>query len=82
MVEQETGVLFYRDAGDIFQDPDLLRSKLPQPYRMIDKVLNYILELTWSKIVVIEEKKERFRNRLKTPKCRFSDIIKVNLHSK
>lgn len=38
------------DAGDYLQDPELWEDQLPQPYRMIDHLLNSMLDNTWQQI--------------------------------
>ena len=38
------------DEDDFINDPELIRDDLPQPYRMIDKVLSIIIDDTWDEI--------------------------------
>ena len=45
------------DEDDYLQDPELLRDVLPQPYRMIDKILSMVLDNVWDIISI----KERYR---------------------
>ncbi|XP_041365295.1 WD repeat-containing protein 93-like isoform X2 [Gigantopelta aegis] len=45
------------DEDDYLQDPELLRDDLPQPYRMIDKILSMVLDTVWDIISI----KERYR---------------------
>ena len=47
------------DTKDFLQDPEMWEDKLPQPYRLINNILNDFLDLIWVKI----EKKELLRQR-------------------
>lgn len=37
-------------SGDYLQDPELWRDRLPQPFRMIDRLLEELLSRTWEQI--------------------------------
>jgi len=39
------------DSSQYVEDPSLFRDELPQPYRMINKLLESILDCTWDAIV-------------------------------
>lgn len=43
------------DDNDYLLDPDQMRDILPQPYRMIDKILTQIIESAWE---IIESKEK------------------------
>ena len=55
------------DPRDYLQDPDLLTDKLPQPFRMLDKLLKDILYKTWERIEVRAVEREREAARVKIP---------------
>ncbi|XP_075260670.1 WD repeat-containing protein 93-like isoform X1 [Convolutriloba macropyga] len=52
---------------DFILDPEILFDYLPQPYRMIDKMLELVLDITWEKIEVIEAEKARRAAERKVP---------------
>ena len=56
------------EDDDYLQDPDQLRDVLPQPYRMINKVLEKLLEDVWTIIEVKENKRLAEQRRIKPPK--------------
>lgn len=56
------------DDDDYLQDPDQLRDSLPQPYRMINKVLKKLLEDVWDIIELKENKRLAEDRKIKPPK--------------
>lgn len=57
------------DAKDFLQDPEMWEDKLPQPYRLIDNILNDFLELTWARIEERELLRQRDAVQVKVPSC-------------
>lgn len=37
-------------SGDFLEDPEMWRDRLPQPFRMIDRLLDDLLSRTWEEI--------------------------------
>ncbi|XP_076465084.1 WD repeat-containing protein 93-like isoform X2 [Babylonia areolata] len=56
------------EDDDYLQDPDQMRDSLPQPYRMIDKVLNKLLEDAWDIIEMKENKRLADERKIRPPK--------------
>ncbi|KAK3602510.1 hypothetical protein CHS0354_029323 [Potamilus streckersoni] len=63
------------DEDDYLLDPEQLRDTLPQPYRMVDKVLNLILEEVWNVISKREEKRMQEARKVKPPRYQHSAHI-------
>ena len=53
---------------DFIQDPDQLRDELPQPYRMINKVLDNLLDAAWEEAVNNENQRIVESGKVKPPK--------------
>lgn len=53
---------FY-NPNDYLQDPELWRDELPQPFRMINDVLQDLLDSTWNSILEAERKKREEASR-------------------
>ncbi|ESP05506.1 hypothetical protein LOTGIDRAFT_228061 [Lottia gigantea] len=62
---------------DFTADPDLLRDKLPQPYRLINKIIDNVVEKAWTYISKVEEKKFKELNRVRPPS--YDCSVKLNL---
>lgn len=60
-------------------DPDLLHDSLPQPFRMVGKVLDGVLERAWDVISDREAAKVTQRSRRKIPQVEFSDEVTVGI---
>nr|XP_023697769.1 WD repeat-containing protein 93 isoform X2 [Paramormyrops kingsleyae] len=58
-------------------DPDLLHDSLPQPFRMIGKVLDGVLDRAWGVISDREAARVTERSRRKIPQVEFSDEVKL-----
>ncbi|KAK7115868.1 WD repeat-containing protein 93-like isoform X2 [Littorina saxatilis] len=56
------------DDDDYLQDPDQMRDILPQPYRMINKVLDKLLEDVWDILESKENKRPGEKRKPKPPK--------------
>ena len=59
-----------REEGDFAIDPDQLHDKLPQPFRLVDKILNSLFEEAWSQIAKRQSEMEFEANRRHLPKVR------------
>uniref|UniRef100_H2YG23 Uncharacterized protein n=1 Tax=Ciona savignyi TaxID=51511 RepID=H2YG23_CIOSA len=55
------------EDGVFLLDPELVVDELPQPFRMIDKILTGIVEDTWDVIVDRQVKREAELRRIKPP---------------
>ncbi|KAK3097698.1 hypothetical protein FSP39_012246 [Pinctada imbricata] len=55
------------DEDDYITDPDQLKDKLPQPYRMIDKVLTQFLDDVWEIIEKRENKRLEESRKIRPP---------------
>lgn len=56
---------FY-NPKDYLQDPELWRDELPQPFRMIDAVLQELLGIAWNSILEAERQKREEASRPRT----------------
>ena len=58
---------------DYLQDPELWRDELPQPFRMINDVLQELLSIAWSSILAVEQQRREEAARPRTsrlvPSC-------------
>lgn len=63
MVEFETRVCFEPANEDMFRDPYSAKSRLPQPYRMLDKMVVEVFERAWSQIDELNKKRDRISAR-------------------
>lgn len=66
------------DDDDYLQDPDQLRDVLPQPYRMINKVLDKIFADAWDIIQAKENRRLAEERKIKPPKY---EGVKIQPHS-
>ena len=55
------------DEDDFIQDPDQVRDLLPQPYRMIDKVVNNLFDRAWDIISSRESERVAEATRIRPP---------------
>ncbi|XP_069138449.1 WD repeat-containing protein 93-like isoform X3 [Argopecten irradians] len=60
---------------DYVQDPEQLKDHLPQPYRMLDKVLNKVFEDAWAIIEQRENAALEEARRFKPPQFDFEEAI-------
>lgn len=56
-------------SEDYLQDPELWLDRLPQPFRMIDGLLQELLSRTWEAIETRELQRETERTRVQIPKA-------------
>ena len=54
-------------SGDYLQDPELWVDRLPQPFRMIDGILQDLLANAWETIETRELQRETARTRVRIP---------------
>ena len=66
---------FSDDSKDYLLDPDLWLDKLPQPFQMIDEVLQEFLDQVWEKIESRDIVRKQEEARVKVPE--FSDGLQV-----
>lgn len=65
------------DSTLYLQDPELLFDVLPQPYRMINKILDLICDRAWEVLAIWIVEQEKEAARFKPPKCRSSEPLPV-----
>ena len=65
------------EEDDYLQDPDQLRDVLPQPYRMINKVLEKLLDDVWNILEQKENKRLAEDRKIKPPKYDQPDKMQV-----
>ena len=65
------------DEDDYITDPDQLKDKLPQPYRMIDKVLTQFYENVWEIIEKRENKRLEESRKIRPPQYECAVKMKV-----
>ena len=63
------------NAGDYLQDPEMWGDRLPQPYRMIDRVLNELLDSVWENIEHRELCLQKERAKFKIPESNPGSIV-------
>lgn len=63
------------DRDDYLQDPELWGARLPQPYRMIDKILNQFLEKVWEHIEHREVLSQQEAAKVKVPEGRSGEVV-------
>ncbi|CAL1534111.1 unnamed protein product [Lymnaea stagnalis] len=63
------------DDNDYLLDPDQMRDILPQPYRMINKIIFQILDTVWETVAVKEE--SHLNNAPRVPPPKFDKPIKL-----
>ncbi|XP_050402877.1 WD repeat-containing protein 93 isoform X4 [Patella vulgata] len=69
------------DENDFeFIDPDKLRDQIPQPYRLVNKIVDSVVEKAWSFISEIETKKTANLNKIRPPK--YDCAVKLQNHEK
>ena len=64
------------DPNDYLQDPELWRDRLPQPFRMIDNILQDLLYRSWEEIERREVERRKEAARVKIPEI--SEWIRVS----
>lgn len=69
------------DEDDYITDPDQLKDPLPQPYRMIDKVLSQMVEGAWELIEQRENARLEESRKVKPPQHENSKSLEVHLFS-
>ena len=60
------------DEDDFINDPELIRDDLPQPYRMIDKVLSGIIDDSWDEISQREAARLEEARKVRPPDFEYS----------
>ncbi|KAK6188663.1 hypothetical protein SNE40_004797 [Patella caerulea] len=69
------------DENDFeFIDPDKLKDQVPQPYRLVNKIVDSVVEKAWSFISDIENKKTANLNKIRAPK--YDCAVKLQSHEK
>ena len=66
------------DPADFIQDPDQFVDKLPQPYRMIDKLCTNLIENAWEIIVRRENERNAEASKIRPPKYTTEIQIEVS----
>ena len=55
------------DDDDYIQDPDQLKALLPQPFRLVDKILNGVIDDAWDIIQNRENKRIADSSKIRPP---------------
>lgn len=63
------------DEDDYATDPDHMFDKLPQPFRLVDKILNRLFDVAWDQIAAREAVAEELRSREPVPEYDCSAIV-------
>ncbi|XP_041464853.1 WD repeat-containing protein 93-like [Lytechinus variegatus] len=66
------------DDDDYATDPDQMFDKLPQPFRLVDKIVNRIFDVAWEQISAREAAAEELRNREPVPEYEHTAIAQEN----
>eukprot|EP00057_Strongylocentrotus_purpuratus_P006246 XP_011660720.1 PREDICTED: WD repeat-containing protein 93 isoform X3 [Strongylocentrotus purpuratus] len=66
------------DEDDYANDPDQMFDKLPQPYRLVDKIVNRIFDVAWEQISAREAAAEELRSREPVPEFEHTAIAQEN----
>ncbi|XP_072166592.1 WD repeat-containing protein 93-like [Diadema setosum] len=64
------------DEEEYGADPDQMFDKLPQPYRLVDKIVNMIFDISWEQVSAREAAAEELRSREPVPEYEFSSIAR------
>lgn len=64
---------------DFMTDPDQMTDKLPQPYRMLDKIVNSVVDIAWTIIEERENARLEEARRIKPPE--YSHTAEVEVHT-
>lgn len=67
------------DDDSFLVDPELLRDRLPQPFRMIDKVLDRLLDMAWDTISKRETARMAEETKKKPPVVELSAATQVHI---
>ena len=62
-------------SGDFLQDPALWVDRLPQPFRMIDEVLQELLENAWEVIETRDVQRQLEQARVRAPEVSDAQLI-------
>ncbi|XP_072037807.1 WD repeat-containing protein 93-like isoform X2 [Amphiura filiformis] len=55
------------DEDDYIKDPDQLIDKLPQPFRLVDKIFNRLFDIAWEICAIREAIREEERSKIRPP---------------
>ncbi|XP_067664701.1 WD repeat-containing protein 93-like isoform X3 [Haliotis asinina] len=70
------------DEDDYIQDPEQIRDVLPQPYRMINKIINGILDVVWEDVSQKESARIAEQSKIRPPKYDCGVEIQNQTHCK
>ena len=66
------------EDDDFIQDPELFKDSLPQPYRMLDKILNNIFENAWD--IITQREQERMVEASKVKPPMYTTDMQIEVH--
>ena len=72
-----TNSVLDEDLNDFLDDPELFRDPLPQPYRRIDRILDEILDESWTIIENNASEKSTEQAKYRPDKCSKITLVKV-----
>ena len=70
---------FQDDESDYVRDPDQFRDQLPQPYRMIDKILTLIIDTAWNTAHQNEEIRIGELSKVRAPQYECAIQVQVSI---
>lgn len=69
------------DEDDYVTDPDQMIDNLPQPFRLVNKIITSVLDKAWDRIGHREKTIEEERKKIPIPEYDNAEIIDVSVNS-
>lgn len=65
------------DEEDYITDPDQMLDFLPQPFRLVNKIITSVFDRAWERVVHREKQLEEERLRLPIPEYDNAEVVEV-----